>query len=211
MNRLTVDVYMDTVCPWCRMGTASLMTALEQLPAGTEATVRWHAYQLNPGIRPEGEDYRQVMIGKLGGEAQFEARMKQYNEYGARFGLIYKMDLVKYAPNTALSHQLIAITPARLQRPLIEKLYTAYFEQGIDIGNADELAKLGVAAGVAEDAGELKERFAAGEGLKKVEEGARSAQKLGIRGVPYFVVNEQVSLSGLRTPEEFIRVFEDLK
>lgn len=74
MNELLIDVYMDTSCPWCRMGTTSLLTALKQLPEGKKATVRWNAYQINPGIRAEGEDYRQVMIGRLGGVPQFEAR-----------------------------------------------------------------------------------------------------------------------------------------
>ena len=115
MNDLLIDVYMDTMWPWCRMGTTSLLTALKQLPEGTKATVRWHAFQINPGIRPEGEDYRQVMIGSLGGVPQFEARMKQYDENGTHFGLKYNMDIVKYTPNTTLSHQLIAMTPENLQ------------------------------------------------------------------------------------------------
>ncbi|WP_373228741.1 DsbA family protein [Cohnella sp.] len=161
MKDLTIDVYMDTICPWCRMGTTSLRTALKQLPAGTKATVRWHAYQLNPGIRPEGEDYRQIMIGRLGGTAQFEARMRQYNETGAH------------------------------------------------IGDVDELVQIARASGVTDDAAELKTRLNQGEGLEKVGIGQRNAQKMGIRGVPYFVINEEISLSGLQSPNEFMKVFEN--
>ncbi|TFE22710.1 DsbA family oxidoreductase [Cohnella luojiensis] len=209
MKDLTIDVYMDTICPWCRMGTTSLRTALKQLPAGTKATVRWHAFQLNPGIRPEGEDYRQVMIGRLGGTAQFEARMRQYSETGAQFGLTFNMDIVKYTPNTTLSHQLIAITPEDLQEQLIEKIYAAFFEKGINIGDVDELVQIARASGVTDDAAELKTRLTQGDGLEKVELGQRNAQKLGISGVPYFVINETVSLSGLQSPSEFISVFEN--
>lgn len=208
-KNLTIDVYMDTICPWCRMGTTSLRSALKQLQEGTKATVRWHAYQLNPGIRLEGEDYRQVMIGRLGGNAQFEARMKQYNETGAHFGLTFNMDIVKYTPNTTLSHQLIAITPEDLQEQLIEKIYTAYFEKGINIGDVDKLVEIARTSGVTEDAAELKMRLTQGEGLEKVELGQRNAQKLGIRGVPYFVINEEISLNGLQSPSEFINVFEN--
>ncbi|MCZ8516565.1 DsbA family oxidoreductase [Paenibacillus filicis] len=208
-KNLTIDVYMDTICPWCRMGTTSLRSALKQLPEDTKATVRWHAYQLNPGIRPEGEDYRQVMIGRLGGNAQFEARMKQYNETGVRFGLTFNMDIVKYTPNTTLSHQLIAVTPEDLQEQLIEKIYTAYFEKGINIGDVDELVEIARSNGVTDDAAELKIRLLKGDGLEKVELGQRNAQKLGIRGVPYFVINEEISLSGLQSPSEFINVFEN--
>jgi predicted DsbA family dithiol-disulfide isomerase len=209
MKDLTIDVYMDTICPWCRMATTSLRTALKQLPAGTKATVRSHAFQLNPGIRPEGEDYRQIMIGRLGGTAQFEARMRQYNETGAHFGLTFNMDIVKYTPNTTLSHQLIAITPEDLQEQLIEKIYTAFFVKGINIGVVDELVQIARESGVTEDAAELKMRLTQGDGLEKVELGQRNAQKLGIRGVPFFVINEEISLSGLKSPSEFISVFEN--
>ncbi|MDQ0878448.1 putative DsbA family dithiol-disulfide isomerase [Paenibacillus sp. V4I3] len=209
MKKLMIDVYMDTMCPWCRMGTTSLQTALKQLPEGTKATVRSHAFQINPGIRLEGEDYRQVMIGRLGGVPQFEARMRQYNEAGAQFGLNFNMDIVKYTPNTTLSHQLIAITPENLQEQLIEKIYTAYFENGIDIGNVDELVEIARANGITDDAAELKMRLIKGDGIEKVELGQRNAQKLGIRGVPYFVINEEISLSGLQSPNEFIKLFEN--
>ncbi|WP_219834207.1 DsbA family oxidoreductase [Paenibacillus sp. R14(2021)] len=207
MKNVTVDVYMDTSCPWCRMGMTSLQSALEQLPEGMEVTVRNHAYQINPDIRLEGEDYRKVMTGRLGGPAQFEARMKQYNDTGAHFGLTYNTDLIKYTPNTVLSHQLIAIAPAELQDQLIASIYEAYFEQGINIGSVDELVKIGVAVGVSEDAAELKARLLNGEGVEQVEAGQRSAQKLGVRGVPFFVINEKQSLSGLQSPQDFLKAF----
>lgn len=201
---------MDTICPWCRMGTTSLRNALKQLPEGTEATIRWHAFQLNPSIRSEGEDYREVMIGRLGGTAQFETRMRQYNEYGAHFDLEFNMDSVKFTPNTTLSHQLIAITPKELQDQLIENIYTAYFEKGINIGDVNELSEIGKASGITNDATELRMRLLNGDGLEQVKLGQHHAQKLGIRGVPYFVVNNEVSLSGLKSPLEFVQAFENV-
>ncbi|MDQ0899074.1 DsbA family oxidoreductase [Paenibacillus sp. V4I7] len=209
MNDLIIDVYMDTMCPWCRMGTSSLLTALKQLPKDKKATVRWHAFQINTGIRPEGEDYRQVMIGRLGGIPQFEARLKQYNEYGESYDLKYNMDIVKYMPNTTLSHQLIAIAPEDKKEQLIENIYTAYFEEGINIGDVDALVQIAKASGVTNDDAELKKRLMNGDGIEKVELGQRNAQKLGIRGVPYFVINEEISLSGLQSPDEFIKLFEN--
>jgi predicted DsbA family dithiol-disulfide isomerase len=190
------------------MGDASLRTALKELPEGMNATVRYHAYQLNPGIRKEGEDYRKVMIGRLGGQAQFEARMKQYNQTGAHFGLNYNMDLVKYTPNSVLSHQLIAITPEHLQSQLLERLYTSYFEKGVNLGDVDKLVEIAQESGVTNDPEALKARLLQGEGLEKVEEGQREAQKLGIRGVPYYVINDKHALSGLQSPADLISAFK---
>lgn len=204
MNDINIDVYMDTMCPWCRMGTTSLRTALKQLPEGTKATVRYHAFQINPGIRPEGEDYRQVMIGRLGGVPQFEARMKQYNETGAHFGLSYNMNLVKYTPNTTLSHQLIAITPENLQEQLIENIYTAYFEKGIDIGHVDRLVEIASEVGVTTNPAELKIQLLNGDGTEQVELGQRNAEKMGVRGVPYYVINGNVRLTGLQSPNDLL-------
>ncbi|MDD9266196.1 DsbA family oxidoreductase [Paenibacillus sp. GCM10023248] len=208
MKNVTIDVYMDTVCPWCRMGDASLRTALNELSEGMKVTVRYHAYQLNPGIRNEGEDYRKVMVSRLGGQAQFEARMKQYNQIGAQFGLNYNMDLVKYTPNSVLSHQLIAITPERQQAKLLERLYTAYFEEGVNLGDVNKLVEIAQATGVTNDPEALKARLLQGEGLEKVEEGQREAQKLGIRGVPFYLINDKYALSGLQSPDDLIRAFK---
>ncbi|MBM7566270.1 DsbA family oxidoreductase [Paenibacillus sacheonensis] len=210
MNDVKIDVFMDIVCPWCRMGDASLRTALRELPADTKVTVRYHAYQLNPGIRKEGEDYRKVMIGRLGGEAQFEARMKQYNQTGAQFGLNYNMELVNYTPNTVLAHQLIAIAPEELKSQLIEQLYTAYFEQGANLGDVDKLVEIAQANGVANDPAALKMRLLQGEGREQVEEGQRDAQKLGIRGVPYYIVNDKYALSGLQSPADWLQTFKQV-
>ncbi|CAH1227990.1 hypothetical protein PAECIP111891_06223 [Paenibacillus allorhizoplanae] len=209
MSDLLIDAYIDVTCPWCRMGTTSMLSALKQLPPETKVSVRWHAFQINYGIRPEGEDYRQVMIDKLGGASQFEARLKQYQEYGDAYGLTYNMDRVKYTPNTTLAHQLIAITPDNLQEQLIQRIYTAYFENGINIGDIDELIHIANAVGLSNVA-ELKKRLTYGEGLDNVELDQKNAQKQGIRGVPYFVINEQVSLSGLQPPEQFIKVWREL-
>ncbi|REE67623.1 putative DsbA family dithiol-disulfide isomerase [Paenibacillus taihuensis] len=207
-NNVTIDVYLDTVCPWCRMGTASLRTALEALPEGTTASVRYHAYQLNPDIRAEGEDYRKVMIGRLGGTAQFEARMKQYNETGAHFGLNFNMDLVKYTPNTTYSHQLIALTPPDKQSQLIDRLYTAYFEEGVNLGDLDALVEIASSIGVTNEPDKLKTLLLQGEGLHYVEAGQQRAQKFGVRGVPFYVINEKTALSGLQSPADFIRAFD---
>ena len=91
------------------MVTKRLLSALKQLLKDKKATFRWQAFLINYGIRPKGEDYRQVMIGRLGGASQFEAKMRQYNEYGAHYGLKFNMDI--YTTNTTLSHQLIANAP----------------------------------------------------------------------------------------------------
>lgn len=109
--------------------------ALDKIPGGDEGVnVRWHAFHLNPGIHPDGEDYRDHMTRKLGGRVRFEARLQQYSEFCKNFGLNFNMDLVSLTPNTKLSHQLIALTPVDKQKQLIEELFTAYFEKGINIG-----------------------------------------------------------------------------
>lgn len=72
------------------------------------------------------------------------------------------MDIVKYTPNTTISHQLIAMAPEHLKVQLIERIYKAYFEEGVNIGDMDELVRIGAAIGVG-DASDLKERLLQGE------------------------------------------------
>lgn len=206
--RLTIDVFIDTICPWCRMGTRSLLMALDKIPGGNEQVdVRWHAFQLNPGIQPDGENYREHMTRKLGGRERFEARLKQYSEFGKNFGLHYNMDLVSLTPNTILSHQLIALTPVDKQKQLIEELFTAYFEKGINIGDVDELVKIAKTSGAHEETA-LRTMLSRGEGLDRIEDDQDYAERLGINGVPFYVFDEKYSLSGLHSPDDFVKVIQ---
>src|ERR1700730_1228050 len=86
---MIIDVYQDTVCPWCRIGKANLLRALKTWEGAETVTIRWHAYQLDPTTPLEGRDFNQSMIDKMGGPERLKQIMVHLTQAGAASGLLF--------------------------------------------------------------------------------------------------------------------------
>jgi predicted DsbA family dithiol-disulfide isomerase len=106
-------------------------------------------------------------------------------------------------PNTILSHRLIALTPEKSKLAVVEAVYKAYFEDGLDIGNIDLLVSLGKAAGM--DATELRNLLSGEAALNEVMSEASSARRNGITTVPFFMLNNKISVNGSESVEVFLQ------
>jgi predicted DsbA family dithiol-disulfide isomerase len=201
-----IDVYQDTVCPWCRIGKRHLELALE----GYEqpVSVAYHSFYLNPDIPPEGYDFRPYMIAKGGGQIELEGFFDGPRERGAAVGLTFNFEDITRAPNTTLSHQLIAITPDADRAAMTDAIYAAYFEHGRDIGELAVL--LDIAEGQGVDREMTREKLEAGAGLEDVEADVAMAQRLSISGVPFFVINGKYGFSGAQPPQMIRSVLEQV-
>lgn len=204
---MIIDIYQDTICPWCRIGKHNLFTALEQFNPEEEVTIRWHAYQLDPTIRAEGEDFQQIMLHKMGGPERLQQVFNHLLEAGKAYGVNFNMDRVTRTPNTKLSHQLIVLAPTSKKKELIDAIFTAYFENGVNIGDLDALMSIAEEVGLPNVA-ELRTQLNEGAALDEVEADQRKAQEIGITGVPFFIFNEQYSVSGGQPPENFLKVLK---
>ena len=83
---MIIDVYQDTVCPWCRIGKANLLRALKSWEGADTVTIRWHAYLLDPTTPPEGREFKQNMIDKMGGPDRLKQILGQVTQAGAASG-----------------------------------------------------------------------------------------------------------------------------
>jgi predicted DsbA family dithiol-disulfide isomerase len=201
-----IDVYQDTVCPWCRIGKRHLELALE----GYEqpVTVAYHSFYLNPDIPPEGYDFRPYMTAKGGGQIELEGFFDAPRERGAAVGLTFNFEDITRAPNTTLSHQLIAITPEADRAAMTDAIYAAYFEHGRDIGELSVLLDIAEAQGL--DRETTREKLETGEGLEDVQADVALARQLGISGVPFFVINGKYGFSGAQPPQMIRSVLEQI-
>lgn len=201
---MKIDVFHDTVCPWCRIGKAHLTQALERWD-GEPVEVAYRTFFLNPSIPPEGADFQTIMMQKGGGYVtemeQFFARPR---EMGAQAGLTFNFEAITVAPNSARSHQLINLAPEDQREAVTDALYDAYFEHGRDIGDPDVLAEIGAAHGIEN----VRERIAAGEGLDRLQADVQWARQAGVSGVPMFVINGRYGFSGAQPPEVILDVME---
>ena len=110
-------------------------------------------------------------------------------------------------PNTLDAHRLIWLAGERgVQDAVVEALFLAYFTDGRDLSDRATLAE--VAAGAGLDRAEVDDLLAGDGGLDVVRAGEEQARRLGVSGVPFFVVNGRVALSGAQPPELFLQAFE---
>ena len=201
-----IDLFSDTVCPWCRIGKRHLELALAEWARETAepVTLRYRSFFLDPTTPPEGRDFRGHMTAKGGGRVPLEQFFAAPRERGAAVGLTFNFEAIEKAPNTLLSHRLVYITPEPQRGALLDALYAAYFEFGRDIGDRGVLVEVAVAVGL--DAAETRTQLAGDTGAAEVMADVAFARQVGISGVPFFIFNERVAFSGAQPPDVILRV-----
>jgi predicted DsbA family dithiol-disulfide isomerase len=200
---LTVDVISDVICPWCFIGKRRLEEALN----GRPASVRWHPFQLNPEMPREGIERKSYRIRKFGSWERSQELDAQVAAAGRGEGIAFNFDRQVRTPNTLDAHRIIWLAGERgAQDAVVEALFVAYFTDGRDVSDRATLA--GIAAGVGLDRAEVDELLAGDRGLDVVRAGEGQARRLGVSGVPSFVVNGEITLSGAQPPMLFLQAFE---
>lgn len=205
---MRIDVYHDTACPWCRIGKAHLKQALEQWD-GPPVAVHYHTFFLNPAIPAEGHNFREYMTAKGGGRVPMEGWFARPREMGAQVGLTFNFERITMAPNTLLSHRLIALAPEAVREGVIDAVYAAYFEHGQDIGDVGVLVEIGAAHGM--DPAALRAGLAGDAGAAAVLADAARGQQLGVTGVPFFVLENKYALSGAQPPAMILQVMHQVR
>src|SRR4029077_13560019 len=129
-----LDIFSDTICPWCYVGKRRLARALAQRPQPKMA-VRWRAFQLNPGMPAEGMDRSRYIEAKFGSPERAKRIYEAVTAVGASEGIDFNFDAIQRTPNTLTSHRMLR-RAARfgLQDQLLDALFAAYFIEGRDIG-----------------------------------------------------------------------------
>jgi predicted DsbA family dithiol-disulfide isomerase len=200
-----IDVFQDTACPWCRIGKQHLKEAIARWE-GEPITVSYRTFFLNDQIPAEGYDFRSYMTAKGGGKVPLEFFFDAPTRMGEAAGLTFNFEKIADAPNTTLSHQLIAIAPDDLKECVIDAIYAAYFAEGRNIGDLDTLVSIGAACGMDED--DTQQKLSKNVARDAVIAEDKLAHRMGIQGVPFFLINGKYGISGAQPPEVFLKAFE---
>jgi len=203
---MRIDIYSDTVCPWCYLGKRRFELAVAARPQ-YEARVTWRPFELNPDMPADGVDRAAHLAARLGGPERVAAAHAELERQGEASGIRFRFDLIKRVPNTRRSHLLIAHA-ARYDRQAVikERVMRAYFEEGCDIGDVEELVRLAVDAGLSER--ETRSALILREGQDGVIAAERHAAVLGITGVPTFIFDGQYTISGAQEVAALARVLD---
>lgn len=199
-----LEIFSDTICPWCYVGKRRLARALAARPQPKMA-VRWRAFQLNPGMPAEGMVRERYIDAKFGSGERAKRIYEAVSAVGASEGIQFNFEAIKRTPNTILSHRLLRkASKEGLQDPLLEAMFQAYFVDGRDIGNARVLTEIAETVGLEDPAAYL----AGDEGGDEVRAEDSLARRQGINGVPCFIFNYRFLLSGAQEPESFFQLFD---
>ena len=205
---MRIDIYSDTVCPWCYLGKRRFDLAVAARPQ-YEPVVVWRPFELNPDVPVEGVDRETFMAAKMPDQARLEAAHVELERQGEASGIRFRFDLISRIPNTRRSHLLIAHAARRgLQAAVKDRIMRAYFEEGCDIGDPDELVRLGTEVGVS--AAEARNALILRAGQDGVVAAERHASVLGITGVPTYIFDGQYTISGAQEVGIFARVFDQV-
>lgn len=204
---MQIDVFTDTVCPWCRIGKRHLELALADW-TGEPVTVRYRSFFLDPTVPVEGRDFKAHMLSKGGGRMGLEDFFATPRQRGAAVGLTFNFEAIDKAPNTLLSHQLAYLTPEERRGEMLDAIYAAYFEHGRDIGDIDTLVEIAQEKGL--DGAAVRAALANGAAETNVVADVEFARQVGISGVPFFIFNDKYAFSGAQPPASIRQVMEQV-
>lgn len=200
-QHITIDVVSDTVCPWCFIGQKRLDRAVADVPE-IDIGIRWRPFQLDPTIPPEGRDRRAYLMAKFGDEKRIEDMHENIARAGAEEGISFAFGAIKISPNTLDAHRLIrwaASSGEDVQNRVARRLFQLYFEEGANIGDRSVLADAAAECGM--DRAVVETLLAGNADTAEVREEIETAARMGVRGVPCFLIEGRYAVMGAQSAE----------
>lgn len=206
--KLSVDVISDVICPWCFIGKRRLEKAIAV--ADLQVSVQWRPYQLNPTMPKGGisrKEYRTRKFGSWERSMELDAKVVTVGESE---GIHFAFDKIERTPNTVDAHRLIWFADQHgCQDAVVEALFQAYFTEGQDIGNRETLIKVVTEAGLDRQA--VETMLDSDEGLDLIAKSREMSQQFGVDGVPFFIINQKLTLAGAQDSETFVEAFRQVQ
>ena len=203
---ITINLFSDPICPWCFIGKRRLEAALEARTE-IETDIAWHSYQLNPMMPREGMPRDNYLTLKFGNKDNARRLYTNIASVGEQAGINFQFDLIQTTPNTLNAHRLIRFAARHgVQGNIVERLFTAYFLDGRNIGETATLISLAASEGLGTE--ETEAYLKSNEDLDVVKAEDMQARELGIQGVPFFIIDHQYAISGAQEAEAFYPLFD---
>ena len=203
--RLSVDVVFDLVCPWCWIGVRRLSRTIARR-ADLAVDVTYRPFLLNPDMPARGMARSEYLQRKFGGEERARRLHTAIAEVGRAEGLAFRFDRIARTPSTVEAHRMVRLASREgRDGAMVEALFAAHFCEGRDIGDRATLAAIWTETGLSHEAlGPAQ----GGVGADAVHADNLRAHRLGINGVPCFVVSERHAIAGAQEPEVLERMLD---
>ena len=204
--RLPIEVVFDLVCPWCCLGIRRLRRLLRSRP-DVAAELIWRPFLLNPDFAPQGVPRQEYLVRKFGGEERARRLHGTIAELGRAEGLEFRFDRIRRVPHSLDAHRLVRWAGRfGAADATVDALFEAYFMDGADIGDAAVLAAIAGRLGL--EAAAARRFLATVAEVEAVHADNLRAHRLGINGVPCFVVAGRHAIAGAQEPEVLERLLD---
>jgi predicted DsbA family dithiol-disulfide isomerase len=205
---MKIEIWSDVMCPFCYIGKRRFEAALNKFAHKDEVEIRWRSFQLNPDLKTNPEININQYLADIKGISlgQAEQMNAQVTAMAAELGLEYNFDKAVVA-NSFNAHRLSHLANQHgVGDAAEEALFRAYFTEGKNIDDIETLVEIGTKIGLHDD--EIKQVLQSGAFADKVAYDINVAQQLGIRGVPFFVLDNKYAVSGAQMPDTFLGAIE---
>lgn len=205
-NKMKVEIWSDTTCPFCYIGKRNFETALSQFENASGIDIQWKSFELAPGFKTQPDKNMHQLLAELKGISLQQAidMSDQVAAAARRVGLEY--DFHKAIPvNSFNSHRFLHLAKDHhLQNRAKESLFRAYFTDGRNIDDIPTLMFLGGEIGL--DPSEVKNAFEDDRFQDEVNQDIREARNRGINSVPSFVFDNKLTITGAQSSEQFLKI-----
>ena len=207
-EKLPIAIVSDLACPWCFIGKARLEKALESHGLTDRVAITWLPYELNPDMPEEGMDRTAYLDAKFGAGKRREIEIR-LSEAALESGITFNWAGVTKSVNTRMAHMLVAAA-STVQRggDMKAALFKAYWQDGRDIGEVETLVAIAVEQGFDEQA--ARDELANGELRETVIGLEDHARQVGVTGVPFFIIDGKLAVSGAQTGDVWAQVFKQV-
>ena len=204
--RVAVEVVFDLVCPWCFLGSRRLRRMLRSRP-DLAVDILWRPFLLHPDVAPQGVPRQDYLARKFGGEERARRVHGTMAELGRPEGIVFRFDRIRRIPHSLDAHRLVRWA-ARFGAAdqVVDALFEAYFSYGADLGDPSVLAA--IAAGQELDPTAARRFLSSGSEVEAVHADNLRAHRLGINGVPCFVIAGRHAIAGAQDPEVLERLLD---
>ncbi|HEY3403417.1 MAG TPA: DsbA family oxidoreductase [Ohtaekwangia sp.] len=207
--KIKVDVVSDVVCPWCYIGKRRLEKAIDNLKDSYEFEIEYHPFELNPQMPAGGLNHKEYLTEKFGGEERYDQLTGRVIQVAAAEGLTFDFEKQITSPNTRKAHALIQLAHEKgKQLPVMEAFFKAYFTDGVDLSQDKNLIDVAVDAGL--DRVDAEGALSDENSLVQVALAEQEMYKLGISGVPFYILNNKYGVSGAQSSETFMKAFLEI-
>lgn len=205
---MKIEIWSDVACPFCYIGKQNLENALAKFPYKEQVEVEFKSFELNPNAELyDGTKYVENLAPKFGGMEPAKQFLAQLTQQAKDVGLTFNFDEMK-PTNTFDAHRLAKWAKTQGKEAIInEKLLSAHFTESKDVGNLDTLAEIAEVSGLNRDEALkiLNDKKLYAENVKNDQ---YEAERYGIRGVPYFIVNQKYGVSGAQPAQTFSELLD---